>query len=107
VIPPPLFKDTDNSITSKVTLPSWFDLYKKIHYEYFPKFMPHSDPKVREMDDQMFQNIRRSSLYMVVARTPILPCVETLEWIIHHADAEKCLLNNKDGECIMSSFQKK
>jgi hypothetical protein len=37
---------------------------------------------------------------MVAAKTPIFPCVELLEWIIHHVDAEKFLLNNKDGECI-------
>jgi hypothetical protein len=55
---------------------------------------------VRELDDQVFQNIKRSSLYMVAAKKPIFPCVELLEWIIHHVDAEKCMLNNKDGECI-------
>jgi hypothetical protein len=55
--PPPLFKDTDNNTTSKVMLPSWLDLYNKIHYEYFPEFTPHNDPEVRELDDQVFQNI--------------------------------------------------
>jgi hypothetical protein len=98
--PPPLFKDRDNNTTSKVMLPSWIDLYNKIQYEYFLEFTPHTDPKVRELDNQVFQNIRQSLLYMVAAKTPIFPCVELLEWIIHHVDAEKFLLNNKDGECI-------
>jgi hypothetical protein len=98
--PPPLFKDRDNNTTSKVMLPSWIDLYNKIQYEYFLEFTPHSDLEVRELDDQVFQNIRRSSLYMVVAKTHIFPCVDLLEWIIHHVDVEKFLLNNKYGECI-------
>jgi hypothetical protein len=98
--PPPFFKDTDNGMNSKVILPSWLDLYNKLHYEDFPEFMPHSDPEVRGLDDQVFQNIKRSSLYLVAAKTPIFPCVDILEWIIHHVDAEKFLLNNKDGECI-------
>jgi hypothetical protein len=98
--PPPLFKDTDMSMTSKVLLPTWLDLYKKIHHDDFPEFTPHSDPEVRELDDQMFQNIKRSSLYMVASRTHVLPCVETLEWIIHHTNAENFLINNRDGECI-------
>jgi hypothetical protein len=55
---------------------------------------------VRELDDQVFQNIERSLLYVVAAKTPIFPCVEILEWIIHHAYVDKFLLNNKDGECI-------
>jgi len=37
---------------------------------------------------------------MVASRTPIIPCVETLEWIIHHKNVENCLINNRDGECI-------
>jgi hypothetical protein len=44
--------------------------------------------------------MRCSSLYVVATKTPIFPCFELLEWIIHHVDEEKCLLNNKDGECI-------
>jgi hypothetical protein len=41
---------------------------------------------------------------MVAARTHVLPCVETLEWIIHHTDTEKFLINNKYGECINVFF---
>jgi len=62
--------------------------------------MPHSDPKVSVLDDQVFHNSKNSSLYLVSARTPFLPCVDLLEWIIHHVNAKKCLLNNEDGECI-------
>jgi hypothetical protein len=85
--PPPLFKDTNTSMKSKVLLPTWLDLDNKIHHDDFLEFAPHSDPKVRELDDQMFQNIKRSSLYMVASRTLVLPFVETLEWIICHTNA--------------------
>jgi hypothetical protein len=76
------------------------DLYNKIHHDDFPEFTPHSDPKVRVLDDQVFQNIKWSVLYMVASRTPILPCIETLEWIIHHTNVEKCLINNVDEDCV-------
>jgi len=71
------------------------DLYKKIYYDDFPEFVPHKNLEVRKVDDQMFPIIKRSSLYMVVARTHVLPCVEALKLIIHHTDVEKFLINNK------------
>jgi hypothetical protein len=37
---------------------------------------------------------------MVAMKKLIYACVDLLEWIIHHSNAEKCLLNNKYGECI-------
>jgi len=37
---------------------------------------------------------------MVASRTMVLPCIETLEWIIHHTNADKCVIDNVDGECI-------
>jgi hypothetical protein len=86
--PPPLYRDMDTSTTSKVPLPTWNDLYNKIHHDDFPEFTPHSDPEVRVLDDHVFQNIKLSSLYMVASRTLVFPCVESLEWIINHTNAE-------------------
>jgi hypothetical protein len=36
---------------------------------------------------------------MVAFRTPVLPCIETLGWIIDHVDTIKCTVNNEEGEC--------
>ena len=38
--------------------------------------------EARILDDQVFQNIKRSLLYMVASRTRVMPCIETLKWIL-------------------------
>jgi hypothetical protein len=91
-IPPPLYRDTDTNMTTKVPMPSCLELYNNIHHDQFPEFTPHNDPKVRVLDGQVFQNIKLSSLYMVASRTPTFPCIETLEWIIDHTKVEKCVI---------------
>lgn len=62
--------------------------------------MPHSNPEVQILDDELFPNIQRSNLHSVASRTPVLPCIETLGWIIDHADMVKCTINNEQGECV-------
>jgi hypothetical protein len=52
------------------------------------------------LDDEVFPNIQRSNLHRVASRTPVLPCIETLGWIIDHADMVKCTINNEQGECV-------
>jgi hypothetical protein len=37
---------------------------------------------------------------MVACRTPFLPCIKILGWIIDHADTMKCIVNNEEGECV-------
>jgi hypothetical protein len=43
---PPAFGDTEANIGSKVVLPQWGDLFNIISQEYYPEFVPHSDPDV-------------------------------------------------------------
>ena len=62
--------------------------------------MPHSNPEVQILDDELFPNIQRSNLHSVTSRTPVLPNIETLGWIIDHADTVKCTINNEQGECV-------
>jgi hypothetical protein len=54
---PPTFGDTEASTGSKVVLPHWGDLFNRINQEDYPDFIPHSDPDVRMLDDQVFPNI--------------------------------------------------
>jgi hypothetical protein len=37
---------------------------------------------------------------MVAIRTPILPCIEVLKWLIDHTDGHKCSINDENGRCI-------
>jgi hypothetical protein len=97
---PLTFGDTEASTGSKVVLPHWGDLYRKISQEDYLEFTPHNNLDVRILDDQVFPNIRRSYLHRVACRTPVLPCIEILGWIIDHADTVKCMVNNVEGECV-------
>jgi hypothetical protein len=40
------------------------------------------------------------SYHNINSRTPVLPCIEILGWIIDHADTMKCTINNAEGECV-------
>jgi hypothetical protein len=83
---PPAFGDTEETTGSKIMLPQWGDLFNRINREDYPEFIPHNDPDVRVLDDQVFPNIWWSCLHMVACRTPVFPCIETLGWIIDHTD---------------------
>jgi hypothetical protein len=30
----------------------------------------------------------------------VFPCIELLKWLIDHVDAQKCLINDDNGECV-------
>jgi hypothetical protein len=94
------FGDTEASTGSKMVLPQWGDLFNKISREEYPEYVPHSDPNVRVLDNQVFSNIRRSYIHMVESRTPIFPCIEFLKWLIDHTDTHKFLINDENGGCV-------
>ena len=37
---------------------------------------------------------------MVSYQTLVFPCIEILSWLIDHIDAQKCLINDENGECF-------
>jgi hypothetical protein len=97
---PPAFGNTEETTGSKIMLPQCGDLFNKINQEDYQEFIPHSDPDVRALDDQVFLNIRQSCLHMVAFRAPFLRFIETLGWIIDHTDTQKCLINDENGGCV-------
>jgi hypothetical protein len=56
-IQPPSFADIEESIGSKATLQHWGDIFKNISQEEFPEYIPHNDPDVRLLDNEVFPNI--------------------------------------------------
>jgi hypothetical protein len=64
------------------------------------EMIPHSDPVVTEIDDNIFMNIRRSHLHFSAAREPIFPYIEIIEWDIIHANFKKPLIENNKGDCV-------
>jgi len=99
-IQPLAFGDTKETTGSKTMIPRWGDLFNRIKQKYCPKYIPHNDPYVRALDDQVFPNIWQSCLHMVACRTLVFPCIEVLSWLIDHTDAQKCLINDENGGCV-------
>jgi hypothetical protein len=97
---PPAFGDTEVNIGTKTTFPRWEDLFKEIKHEEFPEYAPHSDPHTRKLDDEVFVNIHKAYLHMVVSRTLVFPCIELLKWLIDHSDAHKCVINDDNGQIV-------
>jgi hypothetical protein len=56
---------------------------------------------MRELNDQVFPNIRRFYLHMVASITPIRSFIEVLKWLIDHKDTHKCLINDDNGRCVI------
>lgn len=106
-VQPLAFSDTEASIGSKVMLPQWGDLFNKISPEEYLEYIPHIDPDVRALDDQVFPNIRRSYLRMVASKTLVFPCIEVLKWLIDHTNAHKCLINDENASVLEFSSRQK
>ena len=94
----PAFGDTEENIGTKTIFPCSKDLFKKIKHEEFLEYSPHSDPDTRKLDDEVFVNICKAYLHMVASRTSIFPCIELLKWLIDHSDAQKCVINDDNGQ---------
>jgi hypothetical protein len=57
---------------------------------------------MRNVDDIVFSNIRRSHLHTIVARTPVMPCSKDIEWIIKHTNTDSRIVLNDEKRCIAS-----
>jgi hypothetical protein len=56
-IQPLAFGDTKETTGSKTMIPRWGDLFNRMKQKYYPKYIPHNDPYVRALDNQVFPNI--------------------------------------------------
>ena len=56
-IQPPAFGDIEASTGTNATLPQWGELFKNISWEDYLEYIPHSDPDVRALDNELFPNI--------------------------------------------------
>jgi len=88
--------------TTQVLIPSWINLFTKFNNEDYHKSTPHNNLEFREVDDAILLAIKKSLLYYVATREPIMPYVELGEWFISHTKAQNCRIVNEKEECIGS-----
>jgi hypothetical protein len=99
-IQPLAFGFIEASTRSMMALPHRGEIFNKIIQEEYPEYVPHSDPYVRVLDDEVFPKIRWSYLHMVARRTHVFPCIEILKWLIDHTDTHTCLINDDNVGCV-------
>jgi hypothetical protein len=91
----------------KTTFPRWEELFNKIKKEEPLQYTSHNDPDKRRLDDDVLPNIHRAYMHMVESQTLVFPCIELLKWLIDHTDAQKCLINDDNNECVRVLFASK
>jgi hypothetical protein len=97
---PLAFGDIEANIGMKTIFPLWGDMFRKIKHKEFLEYAPHSDLDTRKLDNEVFVNIRKAYLHMVARRTPVFPFIELLKWLIDHTDAQKCVINDDNGQIV-------
>jgi hypothetical protein len=53
---------------------------------------------MRKLDDEVFVNIHKAYLHMVVRKNTIFPCIELLKCLIDHSNGQKCVISDDNGE---------
>jgi hypothetical protein len=81
----------------------WGELYRRLYEEDYANVIPPSDPQMRNVDELVFINIRKSHLHYVATRTLIMPCSKDLDWIIYHTYVKHRTVLNDGGRCIGST----
>jgi hypothetical protein len=70
----PMFKNTKALINAQIPFPGWGEVYKIFREEDYLDIVPPSDLSMRNIDDLVFINIRRSHLHTIATRTLVMPC---------------------------------
>jgi len=79
-----IFKDTKALANVQITFAQWGEICRKIREDEYDYIVPLSYQKFMNDDDMVFINIRLSHLHTIIARTRIIPCSKSIEWVIKH-----------------------
>jgi hypothetical protein len=95
----PIFKDTKTSISSQ-DFTEWGEIFIRFKEGDYPIVILPSDPCDKYIDVHVFPNIRKYHLHNVVYRTPMIPGLEVIGWIIDHTYVNNITLLNQTKEDV-------
>jgi hypothetical protein len=98
----PIFKDIKAFIDMQLLFPRWSDIYRKFTEKDYLDVLPPGHPIIKNIDEFVFSNIKRSHLHIVSTRALVMPYLEVIEWITTHTDTENIIVINDEGKCIAS-----
>jgi len=87
-------------INAKIHFPRWSEVYRRFKEHEYHDIVPPSDPTMRNTNDLEFTNIKRCHLHTIATRTPIMPCLEDIEWVIMNTYIDNRTILNDEGRCI-------
>jgi hypothetical protein len=98
----PAYKDIEAIIGEKTHFPGRNEIYQKLHMEEYVEVIPHNDPEIREFNENVFINIRKSCFHYVIVITLIINCSKYIEWIINHNNLGNNTIIIGDAKCVVS-----
>ena len=94
------FTDTDCRVDNKISF-RWNNLFQAFQYKEFQVLLQ-DDPSI-ELSKGIYKNISRSRLHRAVAKTPLLPCLDVIEWMNQRIDHERRTILNFEEKDVAST----
>ena len=89
-----IFVDTESRVDKKVTF-TWNSLFQAFQDKEFQVLLQ-DDPST-ELSKEIYKNIIKFGLHRAIAKTPVLPCLNVIEWTtwkVYHES--RAILNFED-----------
>ena len=94
------FMDTECRVDNK-TFFKWNNLFQEFQCKEFLVLLQ-DDPST-ELSKGIYKNISRSRLHRAVAKTPVLPCQDVIEWMNQRIDHERRIILNFEDKDVAST----
>jgi len=86
----------------QIPFPGWDEVYRIFREEDYVDIVPPSDSAMRNTNDFVFTNIRRSHLHNFSSRTLAMPYSNAIECVIKNIYIDNITMSNDEGGCITS-----
>jgi hypothetical protein len=90
-----IFTDNESQVDKKIAF-QWNTLFQAFQSKEFQVLLQ-DDPNI-DLSKGIHHNISKFGLYRVVAKPPILPCPDIIEWMTQNIDHESRTLLDFDGK---------
>jgi hypothetical protein len=93
------FTNTECRIDKKIAF-KWNTLFQAFQSKYFQLLL--QDYPSTDLSKGIYKNISRSGLHRATTKTPVLPCLDVIEWMAQRIDHESITILNFEGKHVAS-----
>ena len=94
-----IFAGTECKVDKKVTF-TWNSLFQAFQDKEFQMLL--QNDVSTELSKEVYKNIIKSRLHRAAIKTPILPCLNVIEWITRKIDHENRSILNYEDKSVAS-----